>query len=98
MVCFRLVRDRSGKPYHVQELNAINKHFCDKINESGEFHLTGSVMNDVYFGRICICNASTTVKEVDDLFEHMDLCLDQIDGEYQEKLEIEKKNSPKPRL
>jgi glutamate/tyrosine decarboxylase-like PLP-dependent enzyme len=65
LLCFRITKDQNGKRYPEEHLNAINKVFLEKINESGEFHLTPSTQSGVYFGRICICNASTTEETMD---------------------------------
>lgn len=72
ILCFRVSKDKDGKPYEEKDLKAVNKKFLDKIVKSGEFYLAGADMSGVFFIRFILNNPSTTHKHIQELCDHLE--------------------------
>ena len=69
LVCFRIVKDKEGKEYTLDESNAEGKRIVDEINKEGKFHVVGSTINKTYFVRVAICSHITEYPHLEAFFK-----------------------------
>ncbi len=65
LVCWRLVKDKDGNPIPEDKINDVNKKLLDNINATNQYHLVGSVVQNLHFLRFVICNHNTTAEHVE---------------------------------
>jgi len=64
LVCFRFTKDFKGQLLPKESLNALNKKLVDAVNAADKFHISGSVVHDMYFIRFVAGNPNTTEEHV----------------------------------
>jgi glutamate/tyrosine decarboxylase-like PLP-dependent enzyme len=72
LVCFRLVKDKSGNVIPKDKVNDVNTKLLELIEATNKYHLVSSLIKDTIFIRFVICNHNTKshhVRELWRLFE-----------------------------
>ncbi len=64
LLCFRIIKDPKGQAIPEDKINEVNKKLLESINDSREYHLVGSIVENVYFLRFVVCNHNTTVDHI----------------------------------
>lgn len=67
-ICFRAV---PNKLHSEEAINKFNESLLEKINESGEFFLTHTKLNEKFTIRIVISGLRTTEKHVKEVWDHI---------------------------
>ena len=69
LICFRATKDYKGRVLNQSELNDFNLKLVETINKEGDYIITGSIINDIYFIRFTCGNPNTEAENIESFWK-----------------------------